>query len=222
MTVIPSVRALIWADSLIPAIRADGIIVRLVSPFAIWAGIPNAAFLSIAVSKFAVSVLSSLAKADGIVRFLFPLKSPGSATFNKTGKPMNTVWILGADFMVKKSVLDKTGGFDPRFFLDYEEVDLCRRIRNAGYKIVSVPEAEIIHLEGKAPCISKTRFYYNQQSMYKYYAKVYDVNPVIAYDILRLKSALRILMFSVMLNKRKVKYWKDKRAAQKKAFDELH
>ncbi|OAV69368.1 rhamnosyltransferase [Bacteroidales bacterium Barb4] len=127
-----------------------------------------------------------------------------------------------ANLMVKKSVLDKMGAFDPRFFIDCEDTELCRRIRNVDFKIVSVPEAEIIHLEGKTPGISEARLYYDLQSMCKYYEKAYGTNLRITYAIQRLKSALRILMFSFMLNKGKVKYWKNRVVLQKKAFDELH
>lgn len=56
--------------------------------------------------------------------------------------------IIGADLMVKSTVLKEVGLFDSRFFMYCEETELCHRIRNANYNIVSVPNARIIHLEG--------------------------------------------------------------------------
>lgn len=68
--------------------------------------------------------------------------------FNHTGKDMEVAYIVGADLMVKSSVLNRTGGFDKRFFMYYEEVELCHRIHGLGYKVMNVPSAEIKHLEG--------------------------------------------------------------------------
>jgi len=71
-------------------------------------------------------------------------------TYNFTHTPINTGYISGADLMVKKSVLDKIGTFSPEFFMYYEETDLCARIARAGYKIQAIPDAVIMHLEGKS------------------------------------------------------------------------
>lgn len=68
--------------------------------------------------------------------------------FNNTGHPLEVGYITGADLMLRREVIEMLGGFDPRFFMYYEETDLCARIRKAGGKIFSVPEANIQHLEG--------------------------------------------------------------------------
>lgn len=68
--------------------------------------------------------------------------------FNHTGKPLKVAHISGADLMIRKDIFDKLGGFSPEFFMYYEETDLCRRVSKAGWKLYSVPEAKIIHLEG--------------------------------------------------------------------------
>ncbi len=68
---------------------------------------------------------------------------------NHSSKPMAVNTIVGADLMIRKSILTKIGGaFDERFFMYCEETELCHRIRKANYKIMSVPDAKIIHLEG--------------------------------------------------------------------------
>ena len=68
---------------------------------------------------------------------------------NFTRKPCEVAYIIGADLMTRRHILKETGGFSPEFFMFFEESDLCRRIRRLGYKIFSVPEAKIIHLESK-------------------------------------------------------------------------
>ena len=70
--------------------------------------------------------------------------------FNDSGKSLNVGYITGADLMIRRDVFEKVSGFSPDFFMYYEETDLCCRIRKGGFRIVSVPEAKIQHLEGKS------------------------------------------------------------------------
>ena len=70
--------------------------------------------------------------------------------FNRTGHPMKVGYITGADMMVRRAILDKVGSFSPSFFMYYEETELTFRIKSAGYCSVSVPQAEIQHLEGRS------------------------------------------------------------------------
>ena len=58
--------------------------------------------------------------------------------------------LMGAALMIRKSVLDEVGGMDERFFMYYEEVDLCYRIKQAGWRVVFVPQACITHLGGRS------------------------------------------------------------------------
>lgn len=69
---------------------------------------------------------------------------------NFTKRELLVGYITGADMMVRRDVLDKVGYFNPQFFMYYEETELSYRIHKAGYKIVSIPDAQIIHLEGKS------------------------------------------------------------------------
>jgi GT2 family glycosyltransferase len=55
---------------------------------------------------------------------------------------------MGAAMMLRKSVLEEVEGFDPQFFLYMEEVDLCYRIKQKGYRIAYLPEAQVIHHAG--------------------------------------------------------------------------
>lgn len=71
-----------------------------------------------------------------------------NVTYCHSTHPLEVAYITGADLMVPKRILDAFGAFDPVFFMYYEETDLCFRIRKAGYKIVIVPDAKIIHYEG--------------------------------------------------------------------------
>lgn len=55
-------------------------------------------------------------------------------------------WVLGAAIAVRRAVFEQVGGFDESFFMYFEEVDLCRRLRRDGWDIHYVPAARVTHL----------------------------------------------------------------------------
>ncbi|WP_300551138.1 glycosyltransferase family 2 protein [Roseovarius sp.] len=55
-------------------------------------------------------------------------------------------WLAGASLMIRQSVLDKIGGFDERFFLYFEETDLCLRAARAGWQTHFVRQSEVKHI----------------------------------------------------------------------------
>jgi GT2 family glycosyltransferase len=59
-------------------------------------------------------------------------------------------WVPGAYSIIRRDALEKVGYFDSRFFLYYEEVDLCRRFKNEGYGVHYWPDIEVIHLGGES------------------------------------------------------------------------
>jgi cellulose synthase/poly-beta-1,6-N-acetylglucosamine synthase-like glycosyltransferase len=58
--------------------------------------------------------------------------------------------LSGAFLMIKKEVLDKTGGFDERFFMYAEDIDLSFRIKQAGYQNHYFSETTILHFKGES------------------------------------------------------------------------
>ncbi|MET3472701.1 GT2 family glycosyltransferase/glycosyltransferase involved in cell wall biosynthesis [Novosphingobium sp. 1529] len=55
--------------------------------------------------------------------------------------------VTGAVFALRRSVLAEVAGFDEAFSLEFNDIDLCLRIRNLGYRIVSNPDAVFTHAE---------------------------------------------------------------------------
>ena len=58
--------------------------------------------------------------------------------------------VTAACMMIKKQVYEEVGGFDPKFAVAFNDVDLCLKIRKAGYLIVYDPYVELIHYESKS------------------------------------------------------------------------
>ena len=59
-------------------------------------------------------------------------------------------WVPGCYYLVRKSVIDQIGLFDPRYFMYYEEVDHCLRAKNAGWKVLYYADSAVIHLGGES------------------------------------------------------------------------
>jgi hypothetical protein len=69
-------------------------------------------------------------------------------------RPVEVDWVPGTFTIIRRSMLEAIGFFDERFYLYYEETDLCRRAKKAGWKIFFIPSAEVMHIGGAS---SKTR-----------------------------------------------------------------
>ena len=59
-------------------------------------------------------------------------------------------WVPGAFSIMRREALAKTGLFDPRFFLYCEEVDLCRRIKARGFRVIYWPDVVVTHIGGES------------------------------------------------------------------------
>jgi len=89
--------------------------------------------------------------------------------------PLRTGWVCGAVLMIRSALMRELRGFDPRFFLYWEEVDLCRRAEQAGYENWVLGAALARHVVGAsstgAPRIGSAVAKHYHQSRYYYMAK---------------------------------------------------
>lgn len=117
------------------------------------------------------SPLTSLYKLFGFAKLF-----PKSKTFSQyhlghlAQDKANEIDVLaGAFMMIRKEVLDKTGGFDERFFMYGEDVDLSYRIQKSGYKNYYFPDSSIIHFKGESTrkgSMNYVRMFYNAMSVF--------------------------------------------------------
>ena len=94
---------------------------------------------------------------DAIVLTGLAARFPKSRLFGRFDRtwadeqaPCRVDWVPGAFCIVRPEALHAVGTFDPDFFLYYEEVDLCRRLKRAGYSIWYWPDIVVTHIGGES------------------------------------------------------------------------
>lgn len=82
--------------------------------------------------------------------------------------------LMGAYMLMPRKVLNEVGLLDERFFMYGEDIDLCYRIKEAGYKILYYPSAKLVHYKGGSSKKKRTKVIYDfHQAMWLFYKKHY-------------------------------------------------
>jgi GT2 family glycosyltransferase len=141
------------------------------------------------------TVVSALAKQLGISRLLPTSRVFGryNLTYLDPDIPHEVDSGTGAFLMLRRRALEAVGGrLDERYFLFGEDLDLCRRIREAGYRIRYWPAVEALHVKGSGRIRDgrTTRHFY--RAMWIYYRKWgrFGSNPVVLSGLLGTLVAL--------------------------------
>jgi N-acetylglucosaminyl-diphospho-decaprenol L-rhamnosyltransferase len=81
-------------------------------------------------------------------------------------------WVQGSAFMVRRKAYEQVGGLDERYIMFSEEVDWCKRIKSAGWRVVYVGTAQIIHYGGQSTeQVTARKHIHFQQSKLRYFRK---------------------------------------------------
>jgi len=120
--------------------------------------------------------LSELVRAAefGPLTRLFPswdLLSPAGTVPTEPG------WLGFACVLIAREVIEQVGYLDEGYFLYFEDIDYCRRVKEAGWTVLHWPEARIVHLSGGSSQVTNVegtqqrapRYYYEARS--RYFAK---------------------------------------------------
>lgn len=75
-------------------------------------------------------------------------RNAGAAT-DVPDRSMAVDWVTGAALMIRRGLFEKLKGFDENFFMYFEDVDLCARVRESGAGVYYVPQCAITHLGGE-------------------------------------------------------------------------
>ena len=87
-------------------------------------------------------------------RWLRPLLGPG--------------WYSAACVLLRRTAFEAVGGFDEAIFLYFEDVDLCRRLRRAGWQLATVPGAVAYHVKGGSRPSGRGEIEYRRAQLYYY------------------------------------------------------
>jgi N-acetylglucosaminyl-diphospho-decaprenol L-rhamnosyltransferase len=88
------------------------------------------------------------------------------------GEPQAVDWVVGACLLVRRAAYEQVGGLDEGFFMYSEELDWCRRIKDAGWEVLYLPTAQVIHHEGKSSeQVVPARHIHFQSSKVRYFRK---------------------------------------------------
>lgn len=81
-------------------------------------------------------------------------------------------WVTGAALMARREAIEQVGPLDEGFFMYSEELDWCRRFREAGWRVVYLPTARVIHYGGKSSeQVLPARHIHFQRSKIRYFRK---------------------------------------------------
>jgi GT2 family glycosyltransferase len=116
-------------------------------------------------------------------------------------------WASGAALAIRKDLFIKTGGFDEDFEFHMEEIDLCWRLQNQGYKIGYAPDSIIYHLGGGSlPMGSPRKVFYNfRNSLYMLW-KNYSSSTLARRFLLRLFLDV-IAAYKALLSGKPKEWW---------------
>ena len=89
-------------------------------------------------------------------------------------QPCDVDWVSGAAMFLRRDAAERVVGFDERYFMYVEDVDICWRLRQAGFRVVYYPGFRLIHHIGRASSQQSLRMlYHHHRSMYVFFRKRY-------------------------------------------------
>jgi GT2 family glycosyltransferase len=89
---------------------------------------------------------------DGTLQSSVEIRYPGHRHARRELKGLrgDIAWVMGASMIARMDIIRNIKGFDERFYLYGEDLDLCLRIRKAGWKISYIPESVVVHWGGQS------------------------------------------------------------------------
>lgn len=120
-------------------------------------------------------------------------------------------WVPGCYFLIRREMVEKVGLFDPRYFLYYEEVDLCFAIKQAGWQIHYFPDTTVVHIggesaktEGQLSAAGRQLAMFQIESELLYFRKNYGVATVWLNVLLHTLADFILPLIRTLKCKRKV------------------
>lgn len=89
-------------------------------------------------------------------------------------EPTDVDWVSGAAMLLRREAAERVGGFDETYFMYVEDVDICWRVQEAGYRVVYHPAFRLVHHIGRTSSQQSVRMlYHHHRSMFVFFRKRY-------------------------------------------------
>jgi N-acetylglucosaminyl-diphospho-decaprenol L-rhamnosyltransferase len=108
--------------------------------------------------------------------------NPATRRYHMAGvdrsRPLTVDWVSGACMLLRRQAFEEVGGFDPGYFMYFEEMDLCLRLHRAGWRVVFDPLAEVKHVVGGSTRSAPYRkVVHHHASALRFYCRRYARDP---------------------------------------------
>jgi N-acetylglucosaminyl-diphospho-decaprenol L-rhamnosyltransferase len=144
-----------------------------------------------------ISALSGFLGRTSLLTRLFPKSSIVKSQFpavTDQSHPTSVDWVSGACMVIRRDTLRDVGPLDERFFMYFEDADLCRRARAAGWLVYYLPQVEIVHHTGASSRSKPMAIWLLHKSAFLYHRKHGAHGPFGVYSAMVLAGlALRAL-----------------------------
>ncbi|MEO0077746.1 MAG: glycosyltransferase family 2 protein [candidate division WOR-3 bacterium] len=115
-------------------------------------------------------------------------------------QPASVEQPMASCLMIRRAILELLHGFDERFPIFYNDVDLSRRMADAGLQTMYLPDARVVHKRGASTSRARTRMIWeNHRSLFRYLAKhdrsgLFPLKAVVLLPTLELTALIRVLL----------------------------
>ena len=109
-------------------------------------------------------------------------ENPATRRYHMAGanrsQPLEVDWVSGACMLIRRQAFEEVSGFDPGYFMYFEEMDFCLRLARAGWRVVYDPVAEVTHMIGGSTRSAPYRKVLNHhRSALRFYRRRYARDP---------------------------------------------
>ncbi len=134
-----------------------------------------------------ISALSGFLGRTSLLTRLFPKSSLVKSQFpavTEQSHPSSVDWVSGACLAIRRETLRGIGSLDERFFMYFEDADLCRHARRAGWLVYYLPHIEIVHQTGASSRSKPRAVWLLHKSAFLYHRKHGTHGPLDLYSLL--------------------------------------
>ncbi len=134
-----------------------------------------------------LSMVSGLLGRTSLLTRILPRSSLVKSQFPAVNEPNHATavdWVSGACLVARRQTLKEIGPLDERFFMYFEDADLCRRTREAGWSVYYLPDVEVVHHAGSSTQSRLRAIWDLHKSAFLYHRKHGAHGPLNLYSLL--------------------------------------